>query len=175
MPLLAGLTISLLAGAEARPCPPGTVYVDVTSTADVQNLTEALACTGEGAFNITWYSNITITQRIEVSDRKDVTVTGIDFPSIRGALADDNDAGAIVEIGAGSGTGLFSVSYESTLRLKNMVLEGGDAEYGAAVDMLSFSSLLLFGCTFANNKASGGGEMTHLRRILSGGDTKFKP
>ncbi|CAM9418710.1 unnamed protein product, partial [Laminaria digitata] len=124
-----------------------TVAVNITSTTDVQNLTDALDCTGEGSFDITWYPSVTIVQRIEVSNKKSVTVTGIDLPSIRGKLADDNGADAIADAAAG----LFSVTNGSTLSLNNLVLEGGKSEYGGAVEVHSSSSLFVFGCSFANN------------------------
>lgn len=157
---MVGLVIFFLAGegGDAAPCLSGTVAVDVTSAADVQNLTNALECAGEGAFDITWYPNVAITQRIDVTNSKNVTVTGNDFPRIRGTLPDDTAADTIVDVGAGGSGGLFSVSNGSTLRLNNLVLEGGNAENGGAVDVLSSSSLFLFGCTFADNNASNGGE-----------------
>lgn len=159
---LVGLAISILAflaGAKPELCPSGTVAINVTSAADVQNLTTALACTG-GMFDITWYPSVTLAQRIEVSNETSVTVTGIGLPSIRGVLVDDNGANAIGDAGAGSGTGLFSVSNGSTLRLNGLVLEGGNAEHGGAVDLQSSSSLFVLGCTFANNTAGmNGGEI----------------
>ena len=99
---------------------------------------------------------MTIEERIELFDRKNVTVTGTSFPSFFGGLGDDNADGVVID--AGSGTGIFSVSNGSTLRLNNLVLEGGNAENGGAVDVRSSSSLFVFGCLFANNKASNGGE-----------------
>lgn len=154
-PTIVGLALSFLSGARAEPCPSGTVAVNVTSTADIQNLTAALACTGQGAFDITWYSSLVIMQRIEVSSSKDVTVAGTGFPSIRGVLADDDGADAIVDAGAVGG--LFKVSDGSTLRLSGLLLEGGHAEQGGAVNLNSSSSLVVFGCTFANNSAADGG------------------
>lgn len=158
VPMRAGLAISLLAAASAASCASSTVAVDVTSAADVQNLAATLACTGEGTFDITWYPSVTITQRIEVSNEKNVTVTGNGFPRIRGALAGDNGADAIVD--AGSGTGIFSVSNRSTLRLNHLVLDGGNADSGGAVDVRAASSLFVFGCAFVNNNATNGGETT---------------
>ncbi|CAM9810348.1 unnamed protein product, partial [Laminaria digitata] len=87
-----------------------------------------------------------------------VTVTGSGFPRIRGTLPDDHAADTIVDAGEGGRPGLFSVSNGSTLRLNNLVLEGGNAEDGGAVDMFHSSSLLVFGCTFVNNNASRGGK-----------------
>lgn len=83
------------------------------------------------------------------------------YPIIRGALADGNHDGAVGD--AGNGTGIFSVSNGSILRLNELVLEGGNAEYGGAVGLLSSSSLFVSSCTFANNSASQGGETRGLR------------
>lgn len=147
-----------VSGTASAPCPSSTVALNVTSTADVQNLTNALACTGEGAFDIKWKTSLTIAQAIEVSNNKDVTVTGTNFPSIHGALSDENGGDASTDTGAGRGTGLFTVSNGSTLRLNRLVLEGGNAENGGAVELQSSSSLFVFDCTFANNNAHNGGE-----------------
>ena len=149
-------TMCFMPGADSALCPPVTPAITITSKGDVQNLTDALACEGEGHFNITWYSSVTIEERIGLFDRKNVTVTGTSFPSFFGGLGDDNADGVVID--AGSGTGIFSVSNGSTLRLNNLVLEGGNAENGGAVDVRSSSSLFVFGCLFANNKASNGGE-----------------
>lgn len=157
--LAACLIMPFMSGAEQAPCPSGAVVVDVYSAADVQNLTSVLACAG-GYFNITWHHSLTIEQRIKVSDNKNVTVTGTGVrSSLRGALRDDNGgaSGAIVK--GGRGTGIFAVSNSSTLRLNHLVLEGGSAETGGAVDVDSSSSLFVFGCTFTNNSASKGGEI----------------
>ena len=157
--LVFGSTMCFTSGAELAPCPSVTVAVNIGSTADVQSLTDALACAGEGVFNITWYSSLAIEERIEVSDNKNVTVTGTS-PSFGGGLADGNDAGVIID--AGSGTGIFSVFHGSTLRLNNLVLEGGNTEHGGAVEVLSSSSLFVFDCLFKNNNASNGGETLQL-------------
>ena len=152
--VMVGLVVSFLFGADSAPCPSSTVQVNVTSTADLQNLTDALACYGMGAFDITWYSSMDITENIRVSDLKDVAVTGVGFPSIRGGLL-DTGAGAV---NAGAGSGIFSVSNGSSLYLIDVVLEGGSAENGGAVNVYSSSSLFVFDCIFINNTASNGGE-----------------
>lgn len=155
--LVAGLTFVSTSGPGVAPCPAGTVAIDVTSAASAQNLTDVLNCTGEGSFNITWHTSLTIDDRIDVSDNKNVTITGAGVAStIRGALADDSNAGGIIQ--DGSGTGIFSVSNRSTLRLNQLVFEGGNAEEGGAVDVRSSSSLFVFDCTFTRNNASNGGE-----------------
>ena len=151
-----GLTICAISGPESAPCPSVNFAINITSQADVQALTDAVACEGEGAFNITWYASLTIEEKIEVSDMKNVTVTGAGFPSFGGELCDDNGAGAIIV--GGSDTGIFSVSNGSTLRLNNLVFEGGNTENGGAVEVLFSSSLVVFGCIFKNNNASNGGK-----------------
>ena len=148
-------TMFFMSGADSAPCPSVTAAVTITSKSDVQNLTEALACEGEVEFNITWYSSVTIEERIEVFDRKNVTVTGASSPSFGGGPGDDNDDGVVID--AGTGTGIFFVSDGSTLRLINLVLAGGNAENGGAVDVRSSSSLFAFSCIFLNNNASNGG------------------
>lgn len=154
--MMVGLVVSFLSGADSAPCPSSTVRVNVTTTADLQDLTDALACSGEGSFDITWYSSLDITQSIEVSDSKDVAVTGNGFPRIRGELPDGSGAGAIAD--AGTGNSIFSISNGSSLRLIDLVIEGGNAEFGGAVNLHSSSSLFVFGCIFVNNTASYGGE-----------------
>lgn len=162
--IMVGLVTRCLSDAAQIPCPRTTVAVNVTSAADVQNLTDVLSCTGEGDFIVTWYSSLAITETIVVSNEKNVTVTGINFPCIRGAVVDNNGVRAAVD--AESGTGLFTASNGSTLRLKNLVLAGGNAEHGGAVNLHSSSSLDVFGCTFAYNNATNGGEMTCLPRAM---------
>lgn len=157
--IVVGLAISLVSTAAAStPCPSSTVTIDVTAASDVRNLADALACTGAGTFNITWYLSTAIEQTIEVSHTKDVTVTGVGMPSIRAASADNN--ADEVFAGGGSDTGIFAASKGSTLRLNQLVLEGGDAEHGGAVNLRSNSSLFASGCIFTHNTATYGGE-TH--------------
>lgn len=160
--MMAGLAISLVSEAKSAPCPATTVSVNVTSIADVQDLSDALTCTGESFVNVTWYPSLTIAQTINVSNRKEVTVTGVGHPIIRGALVDGNDHEIFADAGDGNGTGIFSVSNGSTLRLNHLVLDGGNAKYGGAVDLSSSSTLFVSNCTFANNRASKGGEPTDL-------------
>lgn len=152
--MMVGFAISFILGTESALCPSSTVTIDVTSAADVQNLTDVLACTGEGAFDIVWYPSVTIGQEIEVSSGKNVAITGVGLPSIRGADADAE---------VGSGTGMFSVSNGSTLTLNHLVLEGGNAEHGGAVNLISSSFLFVLSCAFANNSAENGGETTSLQ------------
>lgn len=156
---LAGLTISFLSGAKSTPCLPGTVAINVASAADIQTLADVMNCTGHGDFDVTWYSNQTLARTIEVANTKSLTVTGSGFPTIHGGLYDDNDDGAAVA-DAGGGTGIFSVSNGSTLRLSNLVIQGGNANNGGAIGLISSSYLFVYGCTLSNNNASYGGEMS---------------
>ena len=141
-----GVTMFFMSGAESAVCPSTTVDLNVISTADVHTLSDELACTGEGSFNITWHANLVIERRIEVSGQKHVIVTGNGFPSLRGAFSEDNDAG------------IFSVTMGSTLRLSHLALEGVNAANGGAVIVRSSSSLFLVECAFRDNNASIGGE-----------------
>lgn len=168
LPVVAILAFALIAfvipGAKAVPCPSGTVEINISSTADVNDLTDALACVGQGIFNITWHTSLVIEERIMVSDQKNVTVTAGGFPVFRGVPGDHNAAGVVID--AGSGEGIFSVSDGSTLRLNNIGLKGGNAENGGAVAVLSSSALFVCSCTFTRNNASNGGE-TLLRGELN--------
>ena len=166
--MMVGLPLHFMSRTESAPCPASTVAVHVTSAADVQDLTDALTCTGEGAFNVTWHRSLTITQTINVPNRKHVTVTGAGRPSIRGALPDGNNYGEDVDAGGGNFTGIFFVCNGSTLRLNHLVLDGGSAEYGGAVALHSSSSLFILGCAFANNNAEKGGEPPCLQYKLPG-------
>lgn len=154
--ILVGLTIFFPPGANSDPCPTGLVAVNVTSSADIENLTDVISCTGQGDFNVTWYSSLTLGQSISVHGLKNVTITGVAFPTIHGGLGDDNDGGA------GGGTGIFSVSDRSTLSLNKMVLAGGKSENGAAVNLVSHSSLFVYDCNFTAHNASNGGETRRL-------------
>lgn len=145
------VTTCFISGEEAAPCPPDTIEISITSAADLANLTDSLACVGQGDFNIMWHSNVAINERLEVSDGKNVTVTA-------DALGDDNAGDVLID--AGNSTGIFSVSDGSTLRLNNIALDGGNAEDGGAVAVLSSSALFVLGCTFTRNNASNGGEQS---------------
>lgn len=164
--IIVGLAISFMPAAESALCLSSTVAINVISPADVQNLTDVFACPGRGTFDISWYSSATITQTIEISDMKEVTITGVGVPRVGGALADNNGAGAVVNTEFGSDTGMFSVSNGSTLRLNHLVLEGGNAEHGGAISLKLSSSLFVLSCVFANNIAENGGETTGSMNIL---------
>ncbi|MEP3108479.1 MAG: hypothetical protein ABJO54_15540 [Hyphomicrobiales bacterium] len=151
-----GLITCFLSGADSGPCPSATVELHINSTADVQTLTDALSCMGEGIFSITWHGSLAIDEVIKVSDKKNVTVTGAGSATFRDAFGDDDGDGAVID--ARTGTSIFSVSNVSTLRLNNLVLAGGKAENGGAVAVFSSSALVVFDCTFTSNIASNGGE-----------------
>lgn len=123
--------------------------MDVGSTTDLQRMTNAINCTGEGAFDVTWNGTVPIDQRIELSDKKNLTITG-SVTLVTGR------PGAVIY--ARNKTGLFSVSGGSTLKLQNLVLKGGSSEEGGGVYMRSSSSVYVVGCSFIDNNASTGGE-----------------
>lgn len=150
--ILAGLAISFLPGVNSDPCPTGTVSVNVTSAADIDDLNDVMNCTGQGNFNVSWYSSLILGQNVNVHGLKEVTIAGFGFPTIHGGLGDDYDGGA------GGGTGMFSVSDMSTLSLSKLVLAGGKNTYGGAVDLVSSSFLFAHDCNFTNHNASYGGE-----------------
>lgn len=154
MAVVAGLLLLSISGAGSAGCPSGTVSLDVAAAFDLQSLTDAMDCTGEGYYNVSWHGNIDIDQTIEVFGEKTVSVTGY------GVSTDEmHDTRAVV--GAGGTTGLFIVSDGSTLKLNHLVLDGGYGEEGGAVVVRDSSSLHVFSCIFVNNAASAGGETLH--------------
>ena len=166
--VLAGWTSSFISGAELVACPSETVSMDLTTTADIQSLTDAMNCSGEGFFNATLYNSVQIQQRIEVSDQKTVTITGEGLPTISAATLDDAldsaESSAVTDVG--NSIGIFLVSGGSTLTVNALVLEGGRSEDGGAVVVLSSSSMHVFDCTFKNNNATTGGDTLHGRLTL---------
>lgn len=153
---LVGLAITFVSGAEAAPCPPGTVSVSLTTPADLQGLRDLMDCSGQGVYDVTLHSSFNIAQTIEVINSKTVTFTGSENPTIGGGLTDTNEPVAVV--GEGFASSLFKVSNGSSLTLKSLVLDGGDAVNGGAVAVHDSSALHVFGCGFKNNKASFGGK-----------------
>lgn len=137
--------------ADSAPCPAGAVAMDVGSTTDLQKLTTALNCSGEGAFDVTWIGRLPLRQRIDLSGNKNLTITG-------SSTLLTGRPGA--EIDAGNSTGLFLVSGGSTLRLHNLVLKGGSSDDGGVVDVRASSSVHVVDCSFTNNNASTGGDTT---------------
>ena len=156
--LVASLAASFVpGGAEAVICSPGTtVEVSVTTLADVQDLADALNCTGPGVFDITWSTSLQIEERIDVSDLKNVTVNGSGYPTIGSALESDDIVGNGND--ARSVTGIFSVSNGATLSLNHIVFEGVNSTEGGVINVHSSSSLFVRGCTFLNNIGVNGGE-----------------
>lgn len=136
--------------------------MDVTSTADVETLIEALSCTGAGIFNVTWHGTVTVQQMINVTGGSHLTVTQAQIDS-SGSTGDGLDGAAVVE--AGTSTGLFLVSGGSALTLVDLELTGGNAYKGGAVTAVADSALerdsnrfTAVGCTFTANTATFGGE-----------------
>lgn len=153
---VAVLSFFFMLGAHAGSCPFGTVDFHVTTTADVPHLADLIDCSGEGSFNVTWYGTLPVDQTIEVSNHKNVTVTGLGFPTIYSGIHDKGDVGENISLA--TTFGLFSVVNGSTLSLNEVVLEGGSSEEGGAVAVHSSSSLYVVDCDFTNNSASNGGE-----------------
>lgn len=149
-----GLTTLFLPAAVSTPCPSGAVFLNVTSAADVEYLTDRLNCTGEAAFDIMWFANLTLGRTLEISN-KNLTIAGSGFHAIRGAPG-DHDAGDSVN--SGRAAGMFILSNGSNLHLTSLVLEGGNSERGGAVELLPNSSLSAYDCVFAGNNATTGGE-----------------
>lgn len=143
------LSFAYISGGETAPCSADTVSLEVTSTADLKNMTQTLNCTGGGTFEVSWMGSIQLEQAIELSEGKELTVTG----SSSMMTVQSNSV-----MDAGSTTGIFRVYNGSTLTLNHLVLEGGNAENGAAVDARSFSSVYAVDCSFTNNNATSGGE-----------------
>lgn len=161
------LSLSLMSGADANPCPAETISMNVTTTGELGLMMTSINCTGQGKFDITWIASLSLVQTIELSNKKQVTVTG---PSSAGATRDSSslDPTDIWDnvIDAGGATGMFRVSNGSTLTLNNLVLEGGTSAAGAAIDARSSSSVYVDGCIFRNSKAIAGGETIHVMRML---------
>lgn len=124
-----------------------------------------LPCRVSGVFNVTWYNSLNIYQRIEISDHKNLTVTGIGFPTIRSALIDDEDIDIAIDMGS-STTGLFRVQNASSLILNQLRIEGGSSDHGGAVSAVSSSLLYVHHCEFTNNNATNGGEQVFAERYI---------
>lgn len=147
--LAASHCLLFTAGAMPAPCSGGTVALTVTTPAELQSMLSVMNCTGKGTFDVVWTGTVPLLQVIEVSQTKQLTVTGSS-----GALADPlSDV-----MDAGRATGIFRVSNGSTLILNSMVLDGGTSLEGAAIDARDHSFVRVVGCTFTNNNATDGGE-----------------
>lgn len=143
-----------LSGTASAPCVD--TARDVTSTADAQILADDLNCTGEGEFNVIWYGNVAITQTFNVLDGISLNVTGKNYFIL--SLDGDEGRGTIVGDGITSKTGIFYVSGNSTLTLRNLVLQGGNStiEDGAGAVEAQGSAdanptVNLIDCLFTNN------------------------
>lgn len=112
--------LAFLSAAESARC--ADTEMNVASTADARDLSDALNCTGGGDFSVTWYGSVTITQAFEVPDGISLTVTGSGSSSV--APDDGIPSAGIVGSELTPETGIFYVSGASTLTLDNMVLQG---------------------------------------------------
>lgn len=116
----------LLLGAEAVQCSDAQT-LEVTSTADAQDLADALNCTGGGGFSVIWYGSVVVNQIFQVTDGKSLTVTGFgSSPSLSQDV--DTSTAAIIGQSIAVGVGMFCVSGASTLTLDNLVLQGAYSE-----------------------------------------------
>lgn len=151
--VVAILSHSFILGVAPAPCSTETIAMEVGSTAELLSMINTINCTGEGTFDVTWTGSLQLGQTIELSDNKNLTITG---------------SGAVpvaphgVVIDGGNTSGIFSVSGSSTLSLKGLTLKGGSSNDGGGVDVRSSSSAFVFGCYFTGNNASTGGETMHL-------------
>lgn len=144
-----GLSMILTSGAQAAPCPTGTVSVNLTSSGDAQSqLTDMLNCTGQGVFNATWYGDLPVGRSVDVSGEKNLTITGVNGTALY-VISRDN--GVLVE---GAHGGMFSVSNGSILTLNNMTLDGDFSQDRTAVTVTYSSSLYVVDCEFRNHRGS---------------------
>lgn len=144
------VALSFMPPTASAPCSAGTIAMDVVSAADLQNMANTINCTGEGTFDVTWIGSLQLEQRIELSDNKELTITG---SSLLSTVLPE----AVID--ARNTTGIISVSDGSTLNLVNLVLKGGNSEKGGAVDVRSSSALYVTDCFITSNNASRGGEV----------------
>lgn len=163
------LALASMPGAQSAPCPAGTTSMDVSTAVELQTMMNAINCTGEGIFDITWIGSVFLVQTIEVCENKQLTVTGststgsvstgsasnqpISTESVSSGESFSSDV-----IYAGSTSRIFKVCNGSTLSLNNLVLEGGVSATGAGIDARSSSSVFVENCAFTNNNATAGGE-----------------
>ena len=151
--VIAGWTTRVVSSEEIAACPSRTFSANLTTTADMQNLADAMNRGGRGVFNVTLYGSVQILKRIDVSNQKIVHITGFGFPAIRAAGGGNSSIDD-----AGNTTGIFVVSGGSSLTVNAVALEGGYSEDGGAVAVLSSSSFHASGCAFRNNIAAIGGD-----------------
>lgn len=151
--IMAGIAFSSVRGAQPAPCPSDTMAINVTSHGGIQALTDALNCTGAGMFDVTLHGHLQLKKIIDVSDQKNVTITGF----VDNARDGTSDACLYADIDDGNGTGLISVSNGSTLSIHNLLLKGGFSTDGGAVSVTAASHLYVFDCQFINNTASSAG------------------
>lgn len=147
--VVAELVSFAILAAGSAPCTSGPVYLTVLTETDIENVTAAMNCSGKAEFHITWQGIVQITQPFQVSDHKNLTVTG-------GVL---DGAGVAAVVDGGNTTGMFEVSEGSTLILSGMMLKRGNSDRGGAVFVTGSSALSVVDCGFTDNLAWKGGEM----------------
>eukprot|EP00904_Undaria_pinnatifida_P002787 jgi/Undpi1/12509/HiC_scaffold_6.g02178.m1 len=157
--IVAILSISVLPVATPAPCTTETIVMEVASAADLETMSNAINCTGEGTFHVTWIGSLQLHQSIDISDNKQLTITG------------SNPVPETV-IDGGNATNIVSVSGGSTLNLVSLVLNGGNSDEGGAVAARDFSVVNVVGCSFTNNNASlGGAILAYMSEINIDGET----
>ena len=124
------------------------ISMDVASSTDLETFIDKVGRDEIGVFNVNWYGRQQVSERILVSTGTNVTITGVALPDAEPAVA--NDDGIV--------SGMFYVYYGSMLSLRNLALDGGVSEEGAAISVTDNGVLNVFDCAFTNNKASNGGE-----------------
>lgn len=137
---------ALILAAEAVQCDSGVMAMNVGNSIDLEDFVIAMKCNGTAVFNVTWSGKNQIIGRIEVSEMKSVTITGVALLDTPPAAANDAQ------------TGMFFVHGESTLNLCNLMLDGGTSTEGGAISVVETSVVNVFNCTFTNNVATNGGD-----------------
>ena len=149
--LLAGLAYSFILATGVAQDAPDIISVDVASSNDLVIFMDNIKKDEKRVFNVTWYGRQQVGERITVSSGTNVTITGVTLPGADPAVAND----------AGIATGMFFVHGGSILSLRNLMLDGGDAEDGAAISVVENGVVNVFDCAFTNNIASNGGDTAH--------------
>lgn len=150
--------------AQSAPCSGGITEMEVSTTADADNLTSALECTGSSSFVVTWVGSIVIRRSIVVSGGNSLTVTGSGWVSSMLGNQAGAETGSIID--GGGAIGLFIVYGGSTISLQDIVLRQGNATHGGAIATRSSNlstskdTINITDCLFLENHGYvAGGEM----------------
>eukprot|EP00752_Nemacystus_decipiens_P012244 g10853.t1 len=144
--LIAGLVTS-------EPCGPGTVNMTVGSPEDADKLSEALACTGGGSFEVAWNGTVRITRSLVVGEGSFLNITG-----------GSGDA----TVNGGGITRLFNIT-GAVLHIENVVLSRGATNAsGAAILATGGATIVARACAFSTNTAiEGAGGAIYGRNLTS--------